>query len=115
MRILKLDSVKLPRINDRYNKNFSIKTSYRDAKAFLVWSLKQQSEGLPAVNPPYSVLIHVETHYDIDSFLKGIFDAMQDAKVIDNDKNILHIDIYKKAVKRNEPNKIIVELYHHEG
>ena len=109
MLILSLNPVILPRINEKYFKNFSLWPEYRDRKNTISRALKEQSSGI-SIKPPYSILINVGTHYDIDSFIKPLFDAMQDAKTIDNDKNILHIEIYKTPVKRNEPNWIEIHM-----
>lgn len=108
--ILSLKPVKLPRINEKFYKNFSLRPEYRDRKELITREIKQQSEELPKIFPPYSVLVNVGTHLDIDSWNKPVWDAMQDAKVIDNDKNILHVEIFKTVVKKNEPNWIEIYL-----
>jgi len=110
MIILKIDNIKLPRVNAKYFKNFSLRPEYRDGKNFLTRCLKEQTEGLPKVKPPYSIIINVGTHFDIDSFVKPTLDSMQDAKVIDNDKNVLHLEIYKTPLKRNEANWIEIHM-----
>ena len=109
MQVLFLNSVSLPRINDRYNKNFSLKRIYTDRKAYLVWNIREQA-GNVKIDPPYAIKIEVGTHFDLDSFLKPLFDALQDVKVIDNDKNILYLEVIKAPVKRNENNWIRVEV-----
>ena len=115
MIILDLPVVVLPRVNNRYNKNFSLKKEYRIGKANLVSHIVNQTRGCEIIKPPYSVTINVGTHFDIDSSCKPLLDSMQEAGVIDNDKNIWHMVVDKTAVKRNEDNWIIVELEHYRG
>lgn len=109
MLVLSLNPVKLPLINERYNKNFSLKQVYKDRKAFLVWSIREQA-GNVKIDPPYAVKIEVGTHVDIDAFLKPLLDSLQDTKVIDNDKNIGYLEVRRKHLKRNENNWIKVEV-----
>lgn len=114
MVVLMLPKVELPRINDKFNKNFSLKQTYRSKKENLVREFIKQNQGQEKIKPPYLVKIDVGTHFDIDASIKPIFDAMQDAELIDNDKNILKMIIEKEKVKRNEDNWIIVTLLHYE-
>lgn len=108
MEILALESVKLPRINNRYYKNFSLKKEYTEAKEILKREMLLRKTH--TLQSPYSITIDVGTHYDIDSFVKPLLDAMQDVKIIDNDKNVCKLSINKTLVKRNEPNWIIVNV-----
>jgi Holliday junction resolvase RusA-like endonuclease len=110
MLILDLDNVILPRVNERYNKNFSLTADYRDKKQNLINEISLYSRGMNKIKSPYSVIVQVGTHLDIDSFIKPLFDAMQSSCVIDNDKNILTLTVEKTKLKRNESNWIKVEL-----
>lgn len=114
MVVLSLETVLLPRVNDKFNKNFSLKQTYRSKKENLVRELKIQNKGLEKIKPPYAVSVEVGTHYDLDAFVKPLLDSMQDAEVIDNDKNIFKMIVEKESVKRNQDNWIIVELNHYE-
>lgn len=111
MEILSVESIQLPRINDKFYRNFALKDSYRTKKENLTRLIKANTIDAPKIPPPYTVVISIGTHYDIDSCLKPLMDSMQDAKVIDNDKNIHKLIIDKIPVKRNVPNWIIVELF----
>lgn len=113
MIILNLKNVKLPRINDRYDRNFSLKKEYRERKEELEWQIAASIRGMKPIVPPYAVVIEVGTHYDLDSFVKPLLDSMQKAGAIDNDKNILGLAIDKTTVKRNEANWIKVDLSHY--
>jgi len=108
MEVLSLENVKLPRINNRYNRNFSLKKEYVDAKNVL--KAEMMSRNIELIPSPYSITIDVGTHYDIDSYIKPLLDAMQDVKIIDNDKNVCKLTIHKTPVRRNVPNWIIVEV-----
>jgi Holliday junction resolvase RusA-like endonuclease len=109
MIVLDLNPVKLPRVNERYNKNFSLRSVYKDRKAHLSWAIREQA-GNVKIDPPYAVKIDVGTHLDIDSYVKPLMDALQDTKIIDNDKNILYLEITKEPLKRNQDNWIKVEV-----
>jgi Holliday junction resolvase RusA-like endonuclease len=112
MKILDIDNIQLPRVNNRYNRNFSLTKEYREGKETLVEYISWAIRNKPKLDPPYYVIVDLGTHLDADSCIKPLFDAMQEAGVIDNDKNIHQIAINKQPVKRNEPNWIKVELYH---
>ena len=108
--VLDIENVRLPRVNERYNRNFSLTAAYRQGKRDLVDHISLTTKGKGKLQPPYRVDIEVGTHLDADSFIKPLFDAMQEAGVIDNDKNITGISVMKTPVKRNQPNWIKVEL-----
>ena len=113
MMILDLNSVQLPRVNERYNKNFSLCAAYRGKKQNLINEIVLYSRGMSKLKAPYCVIIKVGTHLDIDSFIKPLMDAMQSAGVIDNDKNVLALTIEKTKVKKNQDNWIKVEILGH--
>jgi Holliday junction resolvase RusA-like endonuclease len=110
MIILDLKNVLLPRINDRYNKNFSLKNSYRLKKNNLLNEIRIQTQKMPLLESPYYVNIQVGTHLDIDSFIKPLLDSIQESGNIDNDSNILDLRIIKTKLKKTEKNWIKVEL-----
>jgi len=107
--VLESDNIKLPRVNKKYNKNFSLTKEYRAGKRLLYTLIMLNC--LPTVEGPYAIIINVGTHLDIDAFCKPLLDSMQDANLIDNDKNVLALCINKTKVKRNQPNYIKVELF----
>lgn len=110
MIILDLKDVKLPRVNNRYNRNFSLTGEYRQAKESLTDWIGYFTAGKPKIDPPYFVDIKVGTHLDADSLIKPLFDSMQAAGVITNDKDIHEFTVSKTPVKRNQPNWLIVDI-----
>jgi Holliday junction resolvase RusA-like endonuclease len=112
MLILDLYKVILPRVNDRYNRNFSLKDSYRKNKEILIKEILKKCKNAPEgyIKKPYSIGVEVGTHLDIDSFIKPLLDAMQSAGVIENDKDVLELFVKKIKLKRTEANYIKVCL-----
>jgi Holliday junction resolvase RusA-like endonuclease len=110
IKIIDLNNVKLPRVNNRYYGNFALKREYQVGKQILVYDIikNTQSYKLPDLYKYVAVYITVSTHLDIDSYLKPLMDAMQEAGVIDNDKNIVSLHVEKTIVKRTVPNRIEV-------
>ena len=106
--ILSIENIKLGRINDKYQIDqktgqlFLTKT-YRDFKNLVM--LKSVRGQIKA---PYKVIIKIETYSDIDACIKPIYDGLEKAGVISNDKYILEEHIYKTPIKRGRPNKIDV-------
>jgi len=110
MIILDLDNVILPRVNDRYNKNFSLKASYREGKENLKREILNRCGNIKCFKAPHYVDIEVGTHLDIDSCIKPLIDSIQESGLIENDKNILYLNVVKRPLKRNEKNWIKVKL-----
>ena len=110
MIILDLKAVELPNVNDRYKKGFYLSETYKIRKESLREHIEYNCKGMKKIKPPYSVNIMVGTHYDIDNFLKPLFDAMQKSGVIDNDKNIEKLTVEKATLGRNQQNWITVTL-----
>jgi len=63
------------------------------------------------LNKPYQFNIFVSTYKDIDNIIKPLFDVMQEAEIIENDKYIEMVKIKKTPIKRNEIEKIEVYGY----
>ena len=103
IKILDIENIKIPSINKRYYKNFSLTSEYKNFKKNLFYQFVQCN-----IQPPYRVEILVETYLDIDNLLKPIFDTMQDKEIITDDRYILELSISKTPTKRGAESKIII-------
>ena len=101
--IISLSEIKFGSLNKKYYGNFGLTKEYRSFKDLLIASAKKIK-----IKPPYSVLITVSMYQDIDNIIKPILDALQTKGVIDNDKNVHHINISKYPIKRGELGSICV-------
>ena len=89
---------KLCSINQKYfvvNGRNILSTKYRQVKAYLTdhFSIFDQDE-LPS--KPYKITIAGKHFADLDAFIKIIFDSLEGAGVIENDKYVTKL-IYKKT------------------
>jgi Holliday junction resolvase RusA-like endonuclease len=85
----------IPRVNQRYYKNFSLRPEYREAKERLAWSAKIAMKGQEPFKCPISVDIQLDSKTvrgDIDSPIKGILDSFQGI-LYNNDKQIKRLTI----------------------
>jgi Holliday junction resolvase RusA-like endonuclease len=104
--ILNLENIKIKSLNDKfgyspaYGKLYMSK-EYKEFKELLVQCMCKTQ-----IQPPYRVIIETEMYIDIDNPIKVIIDAMQTAGVIEDDRHIIKLDVYKKQVKRNAENKL---------
>ena len=74
----------------------------------LIWAYAKKSRiKLPS---PYRVIIKMSTSLDMDNTLKGIYDGLEQAGVIDNDKNILECFIFKVFSPRGKPGKLKIYI-----
>jgi len=105
MIVIDLENIKLPSLNSKYYKNFALKSEYKEFKEFLHCSCIQEK-----IEPPYKVIINCESYIDIDNFIKPIHDAIENRGVIDNDKNVLELHVYKTQIKRGMAGKLTVEV-----
>jgi len=60
--------------------------------------------GCKPIEPPYRIKVTfgVDSRTDIDNPIKPLFDALQDANIITNDRYIEELHVYKKKVKKGE-------------
>jgi len=114
MKILDVQNIKIPSVNGKYSVNHNTGRLYLSKKyrAFkdLMETLIVQFAIDTKIDPPYSLRINVSTAVDIDNFLKPLIDSLQQARLIDDDKNILRLIIEKKPVKRGELGSLQVFL-----
>jgi Holliday junction resolvase RusA-like endonuclease len=103
--VISLENVSLVSINQKYTMSrgrMILSKRYRDFKMLLELSCRHvQMPG------PYCVSIYVSTHLDADNIVKCTLDAIK-GRVIDDDKNVLQLFIYKNKIKRNELGSLIV-------
>jgi len=98
--IINLKDIELTSINKKYTKsrhtgNFILTDNYRDFKTLLTLSAKKVK-----LRPPYSVEIYMQTYIDIDNPLKCILDSLQISGVIENDRKIEEVHLFRVARKR---------------
>lgn len=119
--VIDIDSVTLRSINkrliqrkaapsDKYrgfvkvSKAFINSQAYRNFKKTLFYHLQIPSK---VIKPPYAVHIYLETYLDIDNPLKPIIDSLNKT-VIEDDKFIHELKVYKKPRKRGHPSSLKV-------
>lgn len=109
--MINLTWVELPTINQRYGMSrktgkLFLNSKYRNFKRDLVSVCKKGK-----INPPYKVIIELQTGKDIDSTIKVILDALQEAKILDNDKNVHQLIVEKVPIKRGLPESLTVDVH----
>ena len=103
--VINLNNIDLVSTNQRYivyKGRMILSSKYRKFKEMLTFACTWE-----IIKGPYEVNIHIETHLDIDNCIKCILDTLN-KRVIDDDKNILILHIYKKKIKRNLPGNLRV-------
>lgn len=90
-----------------------LSTQYRAVKCALVSAFtKYDAEEIP--KPPYKITIQSHQYADIDAYIKIILDALQDARVIDNDKNVLWLAIMKTPIKKSDDQSHLIRVEHYD-
>jgi len=101
--VINLNKIKFGSLNKKYYGNFGLTKEYRGFKDLLIASAKKIK-----IKPPYSILMTVSMYQDIDNIIKPVFDALQTKGIIDNDKNVQHINISKYPIRRGGLGSICV-------
>ena len=114
MKILDVENIKIPSINGKYGVNpktgrLYLQPKYREFKE-LIENMVVQFSIDTKIEPPYSVKINVGTALDIDNFIKVLLDSLQQARLIDDDKNVHRLTINKTPVKKGSANSLQVFL-----
>jgi Holliday junction resolvase RusA-like endonuclease len=112
MRILHLENIKIISKNKKYillknQRRLILSSEYRDFKKLLVGNIYIPKIKL---SPPYQITITLQTYLDIDAPLQCILDALQESKVLDNDRNIEYICIKKYFLKKGELGSIKIDI-----
>lgn len=105
-KVIDLENIKIPSINHKYvlsRGRLVLSIEYRIWKNFIKQNCIKKKIG-----GPYCVDIYIDTNKDIDNCIKMIIDAIADAGVVDNDKNIVQLFVSKQPIKKGYPEKLIV-------
>ncbi len=87
-------------------------TKYKAFKDGLAWMMRARMRvGLfETITGPVSVLITHRSNFDIDNLTKPILDALEDAGVIENDRNVRRLHVESERKGRGELDGIVVEV-----
>lgn len=107
-KVIDIENIKLVSLNKKFTKNFStgyliLSKEYKLFQKELYYNCKYMK-----AKKPYSVKIEFDTHLDIDNCIKPVLDVLQKRKIIEDDKYIEELYVFKNSVKRNVKNKIQV-------
>ena len=115
MIVLDVDNIKLPSINQKFG-GINPKTGKFFTAGHYKWmsntitNLMKAYNNIGAVPAPYSVKIEVETYLDIDNYIKCVIDSLTRSHIIGDDKDVLHLEVYKKYRKKGGGSRIKVEV-----
>lgn len=113
MKVVDLENIKIVSVNQKYGVNPKTGIIYTDKK-YKAFKLLVKSHCLRQfIEPPYSVTIEIDTYVDITNFEKCVIDGIQDAGIIDNDKNILKLTVFKNPIPKNKLGNISVTVEHY--
>ena len=122
MKIIKfqIDGISLISDNRRHTRSnwgtIMSTTSYRKYKEDLIIFFRSQLPiGWETIQGAFGVRIKVWTYKDQSNLIKAILDALEGAGVIKNDRYCDRLYMIKEAQKKNEPEKIKIEVIDREG
>jgi hypothetical protein len=72
--------------------------------------MRDQYKG-PTLKGDISVVINQFSYYDSDALEKAIFDSLEEADVIGNDRDILYHSLTKIRRKRGQPTDLAITVY----
>jgi len=106
--VVNIENIQLASVNRRtgYNsktgKHF-LSPAYKSFKKEVFFSARKVK-----IAPPYRVMVELSTAMDADNTLKAVFDALQEAGIIEDDKQVLQLHVYKRVGKRGAPGRLQV-------
>ena len=104
-KVIDLENIKIHSINKKYvigkNGRLTPSRAYRDFKNILEWAC--HGKLMPK---PYRVDIYLNMYLDIDNPLKAILDSL--GKIIEDDRFIEELHVYKTTSKRGTKGRIQV-------
>lgn len=108
----KIEEIDLCSINARYCKNHILSKKYRECLenlTIIFSSFKYQD--FETIKGDIHINIEINQYADIDNYLKVIFDALQKAEIIENDRDIIELKITKYREKRGKFNKLELSIF----
>ena len=106
MVVIDLEGIKLASINNKYiSRKYILSKPYREFKKLIIDNCTKVQ-----IKPPYFVTMEFETYKDLDAPIKPCLDALEDAGVIDNDRNVLGLHVIKTPTKRGKKENIKISI-----
>lgn len=98
-----------PSINAMYRHKGNVVYKTAEAKAWIKESLPKFSR-VRKFKPPYEIdlYFYYNRDFDVDNRIKACLDLLQEAEVIDNDKNVLSISAHKYEDKKNPRMEVFI-------
>jgi Holliday junction resolvase RusA-like endonuclease len=107
-KIVSISNIKFSSINNKFfiSRNRMVLTpQYKEFKTIVYVAAKAVKD----IKPPYKMIIVMHTSMDIDNSIKCIIDALEDKKILINDKHIERLIVKKTPKKKNEEG--LLEVY----
>jgi len=93
---------------------FYLNKGYRTFQETLVWQMVLARCQDPAWAGPFAkgigvrVEVWVHGRRDVDSLVPVILDSLEKARIVDNDKHVVRLEVKKNSKKRGEEDRVVV-------
>ncbi len=86
-------------------------SEYRDYKQFLIDYFKLTNKE-PMIKGSFRASLVIHTYKDLTNLIKPIFDALEGAEVIENDRHLTGFDEFEKVtLKKGQPDSFYVSVW----
>lgn len=107
IKILDIENIKFESINQKFGLNkkagrLFVKKEYKDFKNMVARFSKGKLEN------PYKIYIFISSYLDWDNCIKAICDGLENAGVIENDKDIYSGNVEKYPLKKTELGRLVI-------
>ena len=105
----KIEAAPLVSVNNKYTGGFRLSPTYRKSKEYLIDLFQREYKGEP-MEGPIQVSYVIECYADIDNFDKILFDCLEKAGVIQNDRHIHKVSKMKIPIKRGHDKTLHISV-----
>ena len=106
MKVADISQIKIVGKNNKYYKNFNLTEEYKEFQKEIYYRCKPVK-----IEKPYGVLIHFNMYHDIDAPVQAVLDVLEKKGVIENDRYILELQVFKKPIKRGRLGSVEVQVF----
>ena len=107
MIVLSIENIQIVGKNKKYYGNFALTKEYKAFQKEIFCNMIMPTEK---IEKPYRITMDFLMYHDIDAPVQAVLDCLEKKNIIENDRYIERLTVYKRFGKKGNPGEIYCEV-----